>query len=496
MIHRELFAALVLCAAPVLGQDDRWMKLLHGAGGPDLIGGVDQAPDSTYRTIVRYSTGATGVAVACGLDTNGDLLWWKPTSYSAGTLQCGLSRCVGVRADGTWLWVGALYPTGTTDLDVVVTCFSAEGDSLWTKQIATPIYDGPNGTVLLPDGGFAVAGFSDPGLNQFYLMRFADNGDTLWTRTLGNPQLSEMAYSIDTTADGGFILAGYKVQTGGQYDMHVMKTDANGQLQWQRSYGSPWSDNVGFITRHSAGGYLLAGARRLRAQDLPKPALYRLAEDGIAQWSQVYPEHGNRVFFTRPIEMGDGGCVVGGTASDTLTGTVLGMAMRLAVDGDPIWHRTYSTNNVLDQYVYDIRRTLDGGFILAGTAFDSALVSQDAWLVKVDSFGCLVPGCQVFDAVVEQVTDLRDALRVWPNPVQVQGQVQVAIELPAGFSARGALRLALTDAQGRLVQEETLPQAVSGFSFPLSAFPPGLYHVHLLDGSRWLSGAKVVVSPP
>ncbi|MBK6626754.1 MAG: hypothetical protein IPJ87_14995 [Flavobacteriales bacterium] len=51
------------------------MKLLHGAGGPDLIGGVDQAADRTYRTIVRYNIGGTGVAVSCGLETKGELLW-------------------------------------------------------------------------------------------------------------------------------------------------------------------------------------------------------------------------------------------------------------------------------------------------------------------------------------------------------------------------------------------------------------------------------------
>ncbi len=496
MSRYVLFPLLQLLTMMVLGQDEHWMRLLNGAGGPDLNGGVAQYHDSTYRTIVRYNTGSTGHAVACGLDTNGELLWTRTTTYGAGTLQCGLSRCVGIRADGTWLWVGVLFPTGTAGSDLLVTCFSAEGDSLWSRQIETPVYDGPNGMVLLPDGGFAIGGYSDPGLNQYCLMRFAGNGDTLWTRTLGNPQLSEVAYSIDTTADGGFILAGYKVQSGGQYDLHVMKTNTNGQLLWQRSYGSPWDDNPGFISRHSAGGYLLAGARKIAAVGLPKPVLYRLAENGDTLWSRVYPEDNNRVFFTRPIELEDGGCAVGGTATDTLNGAVVGMAMRLAVDGEPVWRRTYSTNLVVDQYVYDMRRTLDGGFILAGTAFDSALVSQDAWLVKVDSFGCLVPGCQVFDAVLEQVTDLRDALRLWPNPVQGQGHVQVAIDLPAGFALRGPLRLALTDAAGRLVEEHAVPGGVSAFSFPVFSLPSGLYHVHLLDATRWLSGTKLVVSPP
>jgi hypothetical protein len=67
------------------------------------------------------------------------------------------------------------------------------------------------------------------------------------------------------------------------------------------------------------------------------------------------------------------------------------------------------------------------------------------------------------------------------------------MRLPVGFATRGALRLALTDASGRLVREVPLPQGVSPFTVQLSAFSPGLYHVHLLDGGRWLSGTKLVV---
>ena len=372
---------------------------------------------------------------------------------------------------------------------------SEEGDTLWTSSIGWNGFDAFYDVCITDDGGSCAAGLSDQGSQQFLLARFDGAGDTLWTRRLGDPQRAEACYSIDTTADGGFILAGYKVQSGGQYDMHVMRTDANGQLQWQRSYGSPWSDNAGFATVLQNGRIALAGGERMSSGSDKRPVLYLLDASGNELWSAIDPDPPwFGVYFAKPIEMDNGDLVVSG-AQTTFDGVQVGMLSRLDSTGTLLWKRYYQTTN-LPNYTYDVRRTLDGGFILAGTAFDSALVSQDAWLVKVDSFGCLVPGCQVFDAVLEQVTDLRDALRVWPNPVVAGGAVQVDLRLPAGFAARGALRLALTDAQGRLVQEETLPQAVSDFSFPLSAFPPGLYHVHLLDGTRWVSGAKVVVSPP
>ncbi len=63
------------------------------------------------------------------------------------------------------------------------------------------------------------------------------------------------------------------------------------------------------------------------------------------------------------------------------------------------------------------------------------------------------------------------------------------------------LELSLVSADGRVVQRQKVPQGVghseqsegTTFSFPLSAFSPGLYHVHLSDNTRWISGVKLVV---
>jgi hypothetical protein len=161
--------------------------------------------------------------------------------------------------------------------------------------------------------------------------------------------------------------------------------------------------------------------------------------------------------------------------------------------GELMWRRGYQTNSQIDHYFYDVKRTLDGGYIMAGTAFDSLLVSQDAWLVKVDSFGCLVPGCQVFDGLGEQFTDLADVLSVYPNPVAAGMTLQVDITLPMGFSTSGQLSLGLVSSEGRLVRELVVPNNATRAELPTNGLAPGLYFAHLRDGARWLCGGKVVV---
>jgi hypothetical protein len=197
------------------------------------------------------------------------------------------------------------------------------------------------------------------------------------------------------------------------------------------------------------------------------------------------------VFYAKPIVTATGFTASGGRRAGN--GVIIGMLKHVDMAGAEVWERTYQTNSQLDHYFYDVKRTLDGGYIMAGTAFDSLLVSQDAWLVKVDSFGCLVPGCQLFDGLQEQFTDLGAVLTLYPNPVAAGTALQVGIALPPGFTKAGALSLGLVSSDGRLVREQVVQNNATRAEMPTADLAPGLYFLHLRDGARWLSGGKVVV---
>jgi hypothetical protein len=333
-------------------------------------------------------------------------------------------------------------------------------------------------------------------LGQYYDMRLIRTdtaGNVLWDQHYGGPE-DQQCYSGQRTLDGGFIMAGFKYFNNTRMNMYVVKVDSAGNQQWDMAYGSPWIDNVGFIRQLPDSGYILAGAQRLSETGLRYPAFYRLDPNGGVIWSRVYDDLVTGPFYTVPHFIAGQGYVAAG--SRKVGALSIGRLTKVDLAGDVLWDRTYQTNTQIDHYFYDLERTLDGGYIMAGTAFDSLLVSQDAWLVKVDSFGCLVPGCQIFDGLQEQFTDLTNALTIYPNPVTAGPMVQVGIDLPAGFNTTGALSLGLVSSEGRLVHEQLLPTNATRAELPTTGLAPGLYFVHLRDGSRWLSGGKVVVTPP
>ncbi len=369
------------------------------------------------------------------------------------------------------------------------------GDTLWLKDYGLlGLTDNVAAIDTIGSDGFVVFGTNYNGQDyDMRLIRTDTSGAVLWEQQYGGLE-DQNCRSGQRTLDGGFVLAGFTYFNSDHLNMYVVKVDSAGNQQWDGAFGSAWIDNAGFIRQLPDSGYILAGAQRIAETGVPYSCFYRLDEQGAVMWSQVYTDQITRnVLYTAPIATWDGYVAAGSRAGGSIT---IGSLLKCDLNGALLWRRAYQTNTQVDHYFYDLERTLDGGYIMAGTAFDSLLVSQDAWLVKVDSFGCLVPGCQLFDGLQEQYTDLGGALTLYPNPVGAGQPLQVGIALPAGFTTTGALSLGLVSSQGRLVREQVVPRNANRAELPTTGLAPGLYFVHLRDGSRWLCGGRVVVESP
>ncbi|MEZ4740492.1 MAG: hypothetical protein R2818_14310 [Flavobacteriales bacterium] len=94
--------------------------------------------------------------------------------------------------------------------------------------------------VATPDGGVVVVGSTGSfggGSSDIYLFKVDGYGTRLWSRTIGGPQI-ENANAISLMPDGGFLIAGSTNSTfQNGYDGLVVRTDQNGEVIWQRSYG-------------------------------------------------------------------------------------------------------------------------------------------------------------------------------------------------------------------------------------------------------------------
>jgi hypothetical protein len=115
-------------------------------------------------------------------------------------------------------------------------------------------------------------------------------------------------------------------------------------------------------------------------------------------------------------------------------------------------------------------------------------------VVKVDANGCILPGCNTV-GITEQATNLLDAFSIYPNPVQQGGSVTLQLDLPQHLLAQ-PLELTVVATDGRVVYRQRI--ATGTGSVPLSlgeglGVRPGLYYLHITNGTTWLTGGKLVV---
>ena len=289
-------------------------------------------------------------------------------------------------------------------------------------------------------------------------------------------------------------------------DLWVQALDDSGAVVWDRKWGSAYDEPNAHLTTASDGHVLVASAWGHGPNWLIRRYLAKLdASDGSIIWQRQY----GGIAYNYPVlyvvqEVIPGGDLIS-VGGDRLPGNqYYGVLLRTTSTGDSLWMRSYQyVDSFVDNgsgLLRDVQPTPDGGFIAVGMAFSGGGYSQDVWVIKTDSMGCLEPGCHLITGMETQITNLRDALTVAPNPVAQGGSVQVRLQLPEGFAVQGALRLTLVSSDGRVVHEKVI--AVTGHSarsegVPLSLdrtrMPAGLYHLHVSDDTRWISGAKLVV---
>lgn len=96
----------------------------------------------------------------------------------------------------------------------------------------------------------------------FYLIPlFAQAPDTLWTKTYGRPDRDE-GLCVQQTSDSGYIIAGGVTHFNNDVNVHLIKTDINGNLLWEKSIGGMEYDEGNCVRETFDGGYIIAGYTR------------------------------------------------------------------------------------------------------------------------------------------------------------------------------------------------------------------------------------------
>jgi hypothetical protein len=354
-----------------------------------IIKAASEAPatewDRTYGAIwgvAAFSTSDGGYAIA---GTTGDWLtevprlpggsWTNSTFLLIKTDAVGevqwMRNCTRGRMQSAVLTSDGGYAV-VTWLDGSLTKIDSQGNVQWNKTYATFTNAYTSSVIQVIDGGFAIAGYGDHplyGTTEARLVKTDSNGDLLWNKTYGGPNTGNFVRSIIQADDGGYALAGSK-----RGDMWLAKTDSNGNFQWEEMYGDGGENLEGCssIVRTSDGGYLLAGYTASSGAGDEDCWVVKVNSQGNVQWEKAYGTSG-RDRFTSATQARTGGYVLVGT-TDILR-DFAGVIIKLSSSGELEWEKSFAGDNTPES----VTVASDGGYIFAGFKGDPNSRDSKVW---------------------------------------------------------------------------------------------------------------------
>nr|WKN37078.1 fasciclin domain-containing protein [Tunicatimonas sp. TK19036] len=403
---------------------------------------------------MKYTTNLTalvsGVLLACTLmasaqvniqwdKTYGGDMWDDPVTAlpteDGGYLLAGTSLS-GISGNKT-------SPLKGGEVDYWLIKIDASGSKIWDKSIGGDGYDFLSAAFPTGDGNYLLAGTSSSSASgdksedtkgvdgeDFWIIKVDANGNKIWDKTIGSYSGESMTDAILTT-DGGFLLVGYSYANAsgdksednkdeGDFnsigDYWLVKTDALGNVMWDKTLGGGKQDFPQRAITTPDGGYLVIGYSESNISGDKSEN----SKGGSDYWLIKVDAQGNKLwdktiggregdYLYNVLATSDGGYLLGGASisgvsgdkSEPNKGSSDYWVVKVDASGNKLWDKTIGGNDA--DGLRSIVPSADGGYLLGGTSFSNASGDKsedyrgdpefqssrraDYWIVRIDANG-------------------------------------------------------------------------------------------------------------
>ncbi len=310
--------------------------------------------------------------------TQPPIQWEKTYGYPG----AGFGHFVQQTSDGGYIATGVNFITGGSNAELYLVKTDAIGTVLWSQTYGVDsTFDCGYCVQQTTDGGYIIAGvYHGYGL---WLIKTDSSGNQQWNQVFTSLWI-DSAYCVQQTTDGGYVIVGGYTYAPGPPDMWIIKTDSNGNQQWDTKVGGPSAEYGHCIRQTTDGGYIVVGYTDSYGAGLEDAELVKLDSAGTIVWIQYYGgnlnDRGNSVRQTS-----DGGYIFTGFTNSFGAGQADVYLVKTDSLGNVVWSQTYGGTN--DDEGNSVRQTIDGGYIIAGNTQSYGSGGVDIYLIKTDSSG-------------------------------------------------------------------------------------------------------------
>ncbi|NPD90004.1 MAG: hypothetical protein HGN29_14925 [Asgard group archaeon] len=264
----------------------------------------------------------------------------------------------------------------------------SENQIEWVQSYSGQVKSGGSSMIQTLAGGFVITGndYLDEFDDDVLLLKTDSEGAMVWNKTYGGTD-SDRARQVIQTSDGGFALAGSTSSFGccGVASMYLIKTDSEGNKEWEGIYGGFYYDAAYGLVQTEDNGFALAGITYSYGAGQYDAYLVKTDSVGIMEWNYTYSGVWSGTQYDGAyavIQTNDGGFALAGFTSFGYPDMFL---VKVDSEGGEEWIKSYG--GLDSDTAYAIIQTNDNGFALAGFTKAVGSGESDMLLVKTNSTG-------------------------------------------------------------------------------------------------------------
>ena len=269
--------------------------------------------------------------------------------------------------------------------------------------------DVASGVAMAPDGSTCVVGISDSfATDQFgtpspriFVVKFAANGSLSWQRIWNGTTIRNLGRpGVAIAPDGSVYATG--VSADSRNDAVLLKFDANGTLQWERTWGDADSNETFGVAAAADGSVYITGTATAFSAGSTGIFVVKFDPAGNVVWQRIADGAA-----ANGIAVAADGSVfaVGTVPRNSQIGTFDLLVLKIAANGTLAWSRAYTAGDVADPRG-GVAASPDGSVVAAGAVQSIKAGAADitALIVKLDASGALVFDKQ-FDGRVNETAE-------------------------------------------------------------------------------------------
>lgn len=504
---KKLFYALVASGCSIISYAQapaiQWEKTIGGSN-LDQAKSIKQTNDGGY-IVVGNSSSIDGDVTGnhssnqtyltdfwvVKLNSSGAIQWQK----ALGGSSIEEANSVQQTSDGGYIVAGTAASSdgdatgGHGSFDYWIIKLDSSGNIQWKKMLGGSMVEHAHSIRQTTDSGYIIAGYSNSvngditgnhGSEDFWIVKLDQSGNLQWQKSLGGGD-KDSAYSIQQTSDGGYITIGVSLSTNGDatgnhgnYDIWVVKLNASGSIQWQKSLGGSNDDTAYTIRQTSDGGYIFAGTSSSNDGDVigntgSNMWIVKLNNTGNIQWQKIY---GTNEFYEVPlsiIQTSDHNYVIGINMEDAANSKYNVTILKIDSAGNSLWEKNIDGTPM--KAVSSLEETTDGGLIFAGYADD--YTDSDFWIVKLAPAGTLAAA---------EINKHNTSTTFYPNPAK---DVVYISPLPDETT------ISILDMAGRKVFSQKYNE--EKISIPITQIPNGMYLIQVQHKGKIIISDKLII---